>query len=56
MCVELFLTRHATGGADAIVLGAGHAYERRANARTAPRYLPHADSGPGLGGTAATGS
>jgi amidase len=38
----------ATRFGEATVLGAGYAYERRANARTAPRYRPTADAGPGL--------
>jgi amidase len=33
--------------AEATVLGAGYAYEQRARARVAPRYLPRADAGPG---------
>ncbi len=33
---------------EAAVLGAGYAYEQRAKARIAPRYLPTADAGPGL--------
>lgn len=36
---------------EATVLGAGYAYEQRAKARVAPRYLPTADAGPGLEGT-----
>lgn len=36
---------------EATVLGAGYAYEQRAKARVAPRYLPTADAGPGLAGT-----
>ncbi|HEX8553637.1 MAG TPA: amidase [Sphingomonas sp.] len=36
--------------AEATVLGAGYAYEQRANARVRPRYLPTADAGPGLAG------
>lgn len=32
-----------TKGRDATVLGAGFAYEQRAQARVAPRYLPHAE-------------
>ena len=39
-----------TAHADAAVLGAGYAYEQRAKARVAPRYLPTADAGPGLEG------
>ena len=35
---------------EATVLGAGYAYEQRARARVAPRYLPTADVGPGLEG------
>lgn len=35
---------------EATVLGAGYAYEQRARARSAPRYLPSADVGPGLDG------
>ncbi len=38
----------ATKYGDAAVLGAGYAYEQRAKARVAPRYLPTADAGPGL--------
>ncbi len=38
----------ATKYDDAAVLGAGYAYEQRAKARVAPRYLPTADIGPGL--------
>jgi amidase len=33
---------------EATVLGAGYAYEQRAQARVAPRYLPTADAGPGV--------
>jgi amidase len=33
--------------AEATLLGAGYAYEQRARARVAPRYLPRADAGPG---------
>jgi amidase len=33
---------------EAALLGAGYAYEQRARARVAPRYLPTADAGPGL--------
>ena len=40
----------ATKYAEATVLGAGYAYEQRARARVAPRYLPTADAGAGLGG------
>jgi amidase len=40
----------ATGGADAAVLGAGYAYEQRAQARTAPRYLAGAAVAAGLEG------
>ena len=40
----------ATRGGDATVLGAGYAYEQRAKARVAPRYLAHADAGDGLEG------
>jgi amidase len=40
----------ATRFGDATVLGAGYAYEQRAKARVAPRYLPSADVGPGLAG------
>ncbi|WP_375404042.1 amidase [uncultured Sphingomonas sp.] len=40
----------ATAYGDAAVLGAGYAYEQRSRARTAPRYLPTADAGPGLEG------
>jgi amidase len=35
---------------EATVLGAGYAYEQRAKARVAPRYLPQADVGEGLDG------
>jgi amidase len=38
----------ATKFGEATVLGAGYAYEQRAKARVAPRYLPTADVGPGL--------
>ena len=37
----------ATKYGEATVLGAGYAYEQRASARVAPRYLPRADAGPG---------
>ncbi len=37
----------ATKYGEAAVLGAGYAYEQRARARVAPRYLPRADSGRG---------
>ncbi|MET0269905.1 MAG: amidase [Sphingomonas sp.] len=40
----------ATRNADAVVLGAGYAYEQRAQARAAPRYLPHADAGRNIEG------
>jgi len=40
----------ATKGGEATVLGAGYAYEQRARARVAPRYLPQADVGEGLEG------
>ena len=40
----------ATKYGEATVLGAGYAYEQRARARVAPRYLPTADAGPGLEG------
>jgi amidase len=40
----------ATKGGDATVLGAGYAYEQRAKARVAPRYLATADAGPGMEG------
>jgi amidase len=40
----------ATKNAEASVLGAGYAYEQRAKARVAPRYLPQADVGAGLEG------
>ncbi len=40
----------ATAYGEATVLGAGYAYEQRAHARVAPRYLPTADVGPGLEG------
>ncbi len=39
-----------TGGSDAAVLAAGYAYEQRARARVAPRYLEQAAVGPGLDG------
>jgi amidase len=39
-----------TGGSDAAVLAAGYAYEQRASARVAPRYLNQAAVGPGLEG------
>lgn len=42
----------ATKNADFTVLNAGYAYEQRARARVAPRYLPTADAGPGLDGSA----
>jgi amidase len=38
----------ATAYGEATVLGAGYAYEQRAHARVAPRYLPSADVGPGM--------
>ncbi len=38
----------ATKYGDKAVLNAGYAYEQRAKARVAPRYLPSADVGPGL--------
>jgi amidase len=38
----------ATRGGDAVVLGAGYAYEQRARRRTAPLYRRTADIGPGL--------
>lgn len=41
----------ATKLGEGVVLGAGYAYEQRAKARVAPRYLPTADAGPGLEGT-----
>ncbi|WP_419807307.1 amidase [Sphingomonas sp.] len=41
----------ATKYGEATVLGAGYAYEQRAHARSAPRYLPTADVGPGLEGS-----
>ena len=41
----------ATRFGEATVLGAGYAYEQRAHARVAPRYLPTADVGPGMEGT-----
>ncbi|HVF92680.1 MAG TPA: amidase [Sphingomonas sp.] len=41
----------ATRNGEATVLGAGYAYEQRARARVAPRYLPTTDAGPGLNGT-----
>ncbi len=37
----------ATKFGEATVLGAGYAYEQRAKARVAPRYLPRANSGSG---------
>ena len=40
----------ATKFGDATVLGAGYAFEQRAKARVAPRYLPTADAGQGLDG------
>ncbi len=40
-----------TANADASVLAAGYAYEQRAKARVAPRYLPQAAVAPGLEGT-----
>ena len=40
----------ATKGGEAAVLGAGYAYEQRARARVAPRYLSQADVGEGLDG------
>ena len=43
----------ATKNGEATVLGAGYAYEQRAKARMAPRYLPIADAGPGLEGATA---
>ena len=39
-----------TAGADQQVLNAGYAYERKAQARVAPRYPERADVGPGLDG------
>ena len=39
-----------TAGADAAILSAGYAYEQRATARVAPRYLPQAMVAPGLEG------
>ena len=41
----------ATKNAEATVLGAGYAYEQRAKARVAPRYLAQADVGAGLEGS-----
>ena len=38
----------ATAYGERAVLGAGYAYEQRAHARVAPRYLPTADAGPGM--------
>ena len=38
---------------DAIVLGAGYAYEQRANSRVAPTYAPTASALPGLEAAAA---
>ena len=40
----------ATRFGEASVLGAGYAYEQRAHARVAPRYLPTANALPGLEG------
>ncbi len=40
----------ATKFGERAVLGAGYAYEQRARARVAPRYLPTADVGTGLDG------
>ncbi|MCP3734793.1 amidase [Sphingomonas sp. RP10(2022)] len=40
----------ATKNGEAAVLGAGYAYEQRAQARRAPRYLAQADVGAGLEG------
>jgi amidase len=40
----------ATKLGEATVLGAGYAYEQRAHARVAPRYLATANALPGLGG------
>jgi amidase len=40
----------ATKNGEAAVLGAGYAYEQRAQARVAPRYLPQGDVGEGLEG------
>ncbi|MFD1034368.1 amidase [Sphingomonas hankookensis] len=39
-----------TANTDATVLAAGYAYEQRAKARVAPRYLPQAEVAPGLEG------
>jgi amidase len=39
-----------TANTDATVLAAGYAYEERAKARVAPRYLPQAAVAPGLEG------
>ncbi|MEH3041642.1 MAG: amidase [Sphingomonas paucimobilis] len=39
-----------TAGTDAAILSAGYAYEARAKARVAPRYLPQAAVAPGLEG------
>lgn len=44
--LSFIATRHG----EASVLGAGYAYEQRARARVAPRYLPQADVGKGLEG------
>ena len=41
----------ATRYGDATVLGAGYAYEQRARARVAPRYMPTVATGRGLEGT-----
>ncbi|WP_254606676.1 amidase family protein, partial [Sphingomonas bacterium] len=41
----------ATAHGEATLLGAGYAYEQRAHARAAPRYLPTVDAGPGVDGT-----
>ena len=38
----------ATKGEDATVLGAGYAFEQRAQARAVPRYLPTANALPAL--------
>ena len=43
----------ATKFGEATVLGAGYAYEQRANARRAPRYLPTVDGGAGVEGAPA---
>ncbi|WP_066657614.1 MULTISPECIES: amidase [unclassified Sphingomonas] len=44
------LSFFSTAWRDAEVLKAGYAFEQRAKARVAPRYLPSVDAGPGLDG------